>query len=409
MKTYVRLALGFYVLSISLGLVLRVAFLHRFEGLVFGNALHAHSHTLYFGWGGLCLSAAWFAALDRDGKVQRWALGALTAIAISTFTAFLHSGYHLPGIVVSSLALLVWGWLAVLLWRAARTADGAARGFLGVAVVYLALAVASATARAVLLAAKVEDPMWGSLAVFGFVHNFAWFLFLGAVGLLRHRAPALGLSFDDRALRRQLWVIGGFAWLTVPLGVAGAQSGVMGIAARIGAAAVAASMLLWAWQVWRASRQAPVALKWASLWMVLWSVAYAGSSLGGAFGLAPLATAFRHPVIIYLHIFLVGLVTVMLFVLASATTEREPAGTWLHNAGLTVMLAGLTLASARFLISSLPLETITVGLWIAAIGAAVLVLAGVEVLLRHLRPSRSPAQLGAHAPYAGESQGSSLT
>ncbi|NMO23650.1 hypothetical protein, partial [Pyxidicoccus fallax] len=51
-RTFLTLSLAFYVLAIGLGLLLRVSFLQPLPWLHFGHALHAHSHTLYFGWAG---------------------------------------------------------------------------------------------------------------------------------------------------------------------------------------------------------------------------------------------------------------------------------------------------------------------------------------------------------------------
>lgn len=86
MPTFLRLSVGFYVLALALGLVLRVFFVAPFGGLVFQNAVHAHSHTLYFGWGALGILALAFDRLRASGKGVRalqWGIVGLSAATLS--------------------------------------------------------------------------------------------------------------------------------------------------------------------------------------------------------------------------------------------------------------------------------------------------------------------------------------
>jgi len=85
-RTFLSLAL--YVLATSLGLLLRVSFIQPLPWLHFGHALHAHSHTLYFGWAGLGLLTL---AYEQVGATWRWPWGMVACGARS-----LRSGGPLP-------------------------------------------------------------------------------------------------------------------------------------------------------------------------------------------------------------------------------------------------------------------------------------------------------------------------
>ena len=71
-RTFLSLSLALYVLATSLGLLLRVSFIQPLPWLHFGHALHAHSHTLYFGWAGLGLLTL---AYEQVGATGRWPWG----------------------------------------------------------------------------------------------------------------------------------------------------------------------------------------------------------------------------------------------------------------------------------------------------------------------------------------------
>ncbi|HZI14575.1 MAG TPA: hypothetical protein VE153_29680, partial [Myxococcus sp.] len=174
-RTFLVLALGFYVLATGLGLLLRTSFLQPMPWLRFGNALHAHSHTLYFGWAGLGLLALAYEQVGARGRGPGRVLAALAITSALTFVAFLHGGYSAPGIAVSTLALGVWAAAVAVWWKKARGASGLEVSFLRAGMLYVLVALAGAVARVVLLATKWGTPFHAQLSVFVFLHGFAWF------------------------------------------------------------------------------------------------------------------------------------------------------------------------------------------------------------------------------------------
>lgn len=384
---------AFYCLAIALGLALRVFFVRPFALFDFGHAVHAHSHTLYFGWVGLGICALAFA---RIGRESRTLLGALAAVSAATFVAFLEGGYALPGIVVSTCALLVWATAVVAFLRGARGQGGVDVAFLRAGMAYAGLASLGAWARVAILAARVSDPLPGKLAVFAFLHDFAWFFVLAIFGLVAWLAPHLGTRLDERLLRLQLWLTVPFAWLTFPLGVAGGNTGALGAVARTATVALAVPAALGCWNLWTAARTARGGGRAALRWLAFWFAAQAAMELAGALGLADAAVASRHLAILYLHALLVGFVSfgLVLALLVRLGAPLPRLAVALHHGGLLVMAAGLALAGgAAFGLGALA----GAGLWLAAAGGAALLLGALSFATAAVRACLRPRPAAALA------------
>ncbi|MCP3142057.1 hypothetical protein [Pyxidicoccus xibeiensis] len=384
MNRFLRLALGFYLLATALGLLLRVAFVQRVAGLDFSHALHAHSHTLYFGWVGLAVFVLAFERVGARGRAVSAVLWSIAAISLASFLSFLEGGYSRASIIISSVALGVWLAAAALWWRRARGRQGVDVAFLRVGVVYLVLAVAAALARVGLMVAKVGGPQGGRLAVFAFLHCFAGFFLFCLMGLLVAEAPRLGARFDEARLRRQLCVMAPLAWLTFPLGVEGGASGGLGLVARAAALVLLYPGALWAWNLWRAAEGAGRTVRGGLRWLAVWFVLKLGMEGAGALGLAAWAVRARHPTILFLHVVLLGVITggLLLLVLPRLGRSLSPALT-LHHLGLAGMSTGLALTSLAGL--GLP-ALVRPGLLLAAAGGGGIVLACLGFTLGAARP-----------------------
>ncbi|WP_157370694.1 hypothetical protein [Vulgatibacter incomptus] len=402
MPFFLRTSIGFYLLATALGLVLRIFFVAPFGHLVFANALHAHSHTLYFGWGALGIFALAFRRLGAEGRASKAVLGAIAAIAAATFVSFLLSGYSPPSIAISSLSLGVWGWAAATIWRRSRGSTDLDVSFLRAGIVYLVLASLGALTRVALIALQAPT-FYKSLAVFAFLHDFAWFFVLSVVGLLIERARAHGLHLDERLLRWQLRLSVPLAWLTFPLGVAGGANGLLGTIASVAAIALVVPAGLGATALWRAGASAPrgglgAAFRWLAIWLALEAVL----SAAGGLGLAGLAVHSRHLAILYLHVLLLGFVTLGLMVSTlSVLGGPLSAGSWLHNGGLSIMALGLAAAGLpAFGLELAPLVP-RLGLIVAAFGGAVVIAGGIAWSVgawRSAAKGEERASLALHGP-----------
>lgn len=398
MQRFLLASIGFYVIATALGLLLRLSFVMPIGLPSFSNALHAHSHTLYFGWGALGAMALHFAQLEADGREAKSILGVIAGLSAATFVSFLQGGYSLPSIVISALSLLVWIWVAIAGFRYARGRSSLALSYLRVALVYLLLACAGAITRVVFMAVSAPAAH-KSLAVFAFLHNFAWFFVFAILGISIHRAEKLGIRLDERRLRLALRLAAPIAWLAFPLGVMGGSEGVLGMLARGAAAGLVVPMGLWALTLWRlGSIEKPRGMWGAYRWLGFWLGLSALLSLAGGFGLAELAVRSRHLAILYLHVLLAGFVSLGLMVAILSELRAETrVGSLLHNLGLAVMVVGLALAGMPGLGWAFP-SLLPYGLVLAAIGGALLFLAGVIWLWGALSPQHRPLAREALVP-----------
>lgn len=392
-ESFLRIAVAFYLLSTSLGVLLRVFFLAPFSYPVFGNAVHAHSHTLYYGWGALGL----FALVLGRSRADRALLAGITGISAATFVSFVHGGYWVPSIVISALSLLLWPAGATLVFRRLRGESSLSASYLRASMVYILLASVGAALRAVFMATDASA-FAKSLAVFAFLHDFAWFFVFALLGLLLRIAPRLGLRLDERLLRWHFLVTIPLAWLGFPLGVPQGTEGILGAVARLATLALLVPGLLAAVALWKAGeggRDAPrLALRWLAIWLALDVVL---AALGAA-GLAELALRSRHLAVLYLHVRLLGFFSLGLMFCVFARMGQLPRaaftpGLWLHNLGLLVMLAGLALGGLPATGWRLTASLLGAALPVAAAGGVLAAAAGLLWFLQLLlAPRHAPLQ-----------------
>lgn len=368
---------AFYVLATAVGLVLRLGFVLPIEVPSYSNALHAHSHTLFFGWGALGIFALAFHLLGAKGKQHGLVLGSIAAISAASFVSFLQGGYSVPSIVLSTLSLGLWAWVVSVTFRTIRGKSGLDLAFLRTGLVYLVFACVGAVMRVVLIATAASAHA-KSLAVYAFLHAFGWFFVFSVLGLLLRRARAHGVRLDERLFRLQLRLAAPIAWLAFPLGVAGGTRGALGTLACVASALLVVPLGIGAFALYRASRDAQPGLRGSLRWLSFWMSLVAFSSLGGGFGLSELAVSSRHFAILYLHILLAGFVSYgLITVFFSALGARLAWASGLHNGGLLVMVSGLALAGLTVLGYSQSHAVAYTGALFAAIGGALIFAAGV--------------------------------
>lgn len=370
---FARAAAAAYVAATLLGVVMRFELLGARSGIPFDHLLHAHSHTLYFGWAGLGILAAARAGL-RVTKPLRWAGVAVTMAVPFLYFGFLATGYA-PFTIGASTAVMV-GWYVVAgAWcRQLANFDPIAALAFRYGIVYLVASTLGIWALAGIQAtggtALAED-----LAIHAFLLGFGWFVVFMVVGGVMAHQDRLGLAFGERATR---WTLHGWAvaaWAVFPLGVVGgAEMTGLGPLARAAGIALMVPGLAWVVVVWRAAKHGPMQLlhRLSVLWFGLTIAATAAAAVLGSEGLH---MAGRQGVVIFLHALFAGFVTPVLVVLIS---RRLPIGAlWFHHAGLAVMVLGLVIIAAGGSLFGLRLAAAgAVSLWVAGIGWAVPIVRG---------------------------------
>ncbi len=366
-----RRLLGFsvlaYLVSTAIGVVMRFEFVGLETGIPFDHLLHAHSHTLYFGWAGLAILVLATDLLPAQTSMLRWATIGIAVSMPPMFIAFLYLGYHAVTIAISTVVLFLWYITAFEWWRSARKMNGVGIFLLRGAFGYLVASSLGIWVLAFLQASELGTSLSESLAVHAFLSGFGWFMILGVAGLITAQFGNASLRVDEDAVSHAgIWWIG-LAWITFPLGVDGGPE-VFGLGpiSRFAGILLAYPAWLWIRSIWRAAGRSRERWLWraAAGWFALPALGAAAVGLGGS---AVLDVVGRQGVVIYLHALLAGFVTTVIVLLAAGSVPQ--LSLQLHNAALAAMLVGLgLLILGEPSIGSTLAAWSALALWVAGIG-----------------------------------------
>ena len=181
-KKWCRIALFNLLLVSVAGVILRLKIISPIPWLNYKFLLHGHSHFAFAGWVSLFLMAAMVGILPGIAahKYQRLFLFAnLTAYGM--LCSFPFQGYGIVSIIFSTLSVFISWWFALMCWRdfsvyvKSRPAISMAKWALG----FLVLSAAGTFFLAWLMATKVNHPDLYFGAVYFYLHfqYNGWFFF----------------------------------------------------------------------------------------------------------------------------------------------------------------------------------------------------------------------------------------
>ena len=360
-------SLASLALAALTGAFLRFGMAYGFPaGVSFINVRHAHSHLMYFGWVTPALMALVASRLPRREGASgprsfNIVIGLTLVLGLLSYPAFFLWGYgpvqvgqaRLPvAVIFSSLNILAWYAYVALYFRRTR---GLPRDLpmrlWDAALVFLVLASFGAWGRAALVALHVENVFLESAAVHLFLDLFSdgWFLL-----------ALLGLAFAVRPLPGDIspWPLR-LLWVGLPLTfLLGVPVSLVPPALRavsgLGGLLAAAGVLLYLRQL-RHQRRLRRGDGWSPAWALPLALLAVKALMQAGASLTPLALwgerlGLR---VFYLHVFLLGSVTLALFAAAGDV--------W--GEGFASGRRPLSIAILLLLASLLPLT----GLWPSAL------------------------------------------
>jgi hypothetical protein len=181
-QKWCRLAfLNFFLVSAA-GVLLRLKILYSIPWLNFKFLLHAHSHFAFAGWVSLFLMAALVGRLPLVAAVryEKLFLGYLVS-AYGMLLSFPFQGYGPVSIFFSTISVLQSWWFAVKFWRDARQVFAPALSWLLIrwALFFLVISAAGTFSLAWLMANKVNHPdlYFGSIYFYLHFQYNGWFFF----------------------------------------------------------------------------------------------------------------------------------------------------------------------------------------------------------------------------------------
>ena len=253
-RRLIRVAVLAYLGATLLGVVMRFEFVGVRSGIPFDHLLHAHSHTLYFGWMALGLLAAGLPRFGRVTPTLRRTVHALVLLTPVLALGFLALGYHAFTIAVSTAVMLGWYVVIVSWWRQLPLPESVtslayryALGYLGASSLGIwALAGFQATDGSALAQ---------ELAIHAFLMGFGWFVIFAVTGSVLAARTRLELTIDPARFRFLLHGWGATAWATFALGVPGGpEVWGLGPTARLAGFLVLVSGTVFIHQLWTAAK-----------------------------------------------------------------------------------------------------------------------------------------------------------
>lgn len=326
-----KAALGGFIIAGATGNLMRFGMIYGYPlDLQFVNVRHSHSHLMYFGWvtpALMGLIAAWLPRITKRPLSTRfrWVMAATVVVAFLAYLAFIQYGYQvaelsgrrLPlSVMAATLNMFAWYAYAILYYRATRgVTRGRALRFWDAALIFMILASLGAWGVALVSRLGVEDPFWSLAMTHMFLDLFSegWMV-LAILGLAHAYRPPGTLTYVQE--RRTRWgenlIVVGLPLiflLAMPVNLVPAG---LRVIASLGGLLVVAGLLFSIWALWPASDRS---------WMG-WRVALALLALKSLVGLGMVFPAValwaqRNSLrVLYLHLLLLGFVTLGLVVAA---------------------------------------------------------------------------------------------
>ena len=357
MRKLFSLPLVFFVIAAGIGVFLRGHLISPWENVNYRFVLHAHSHLMFLGWvfNVLFLAYVYKHIPKLRRKVFTWLFYVLQVLVIGMMISFPLQGYGVYSIILSTLHTLAAVVFIVCFFRETGHLASASLWFARASLLFFVLSSAGPFSLGYIMATGLGQTQWYYFSVYYYLHfQYNGFFVLGVFSLFFQLIESKGVSPGISAsIRMGRWL----AYSAIPaysLSVLWAKPGnlynIVGAASAI-AQIVALFMFLVILARYRSELVAglrPISRFY--LWLVL--VAFASKLFLQMISAHPyitqLAWEFRPWVIAYLHLVLLGVVTLFLLIW------------YLENGLLNIAMAswGLALFLAGFLGSQICLMLI---------------------------------------------------
>lgn len=326
LRKWSRVSLFNLMLVAFLGVVLRYKIAFSLPFIDQKYLLHSHSHFAFAGWVSQVLMALLVGYLaDKGGhafsKKYNWLLYANLVTAYGMLLSFAIQGYALVSIIFSTLSVFVSYFFAIIYWKDLDALPEAktSHNWFKSAVFFNALSSLGAFALAFMMATKNTHQNWYLVCIYFFLHfQYNGWFFFACMGLLSQQLSSNHVSESKLKMVYKL-----FAWACVPAYFLSALW--LPIPIWIYALVVISVFLqLAGWLIaWRLIKQALPAIGKSvdifpqrlfllcGLALTIKLLLQAGSVIPS---LSQLAFGFRPIVIGYLHLVLLGVIT--LFIIA---------------------------------------------------------------------------------------------
>ena len=327
---WLKIALFNLFIVSAIGVVLRYKIAFSLPYIDQKHLLHGHSHFAFAGWISQAIMILMVAYLAKERgavvlKRYHWLLYGNLLTAYGMLIAFPLEGYGLFSIIFSTLSIFVSYVFAVYYWRDLNKVPkkNPAHSWFKAAVLFNAISSAGAFALAIMMVSRIIHQNWYLAAEYFYLHfQYNGWFFFACMGLITIKLS----SYAPHAVLRRIFILFAGAllpayflstlWMNIPVWIY--------ILVIVAAFAQLAGWLITIGTIRKQSanlaKQFPPIGKWLLLFSAVALTIKLLLQLGSTIpSLSNLAFGFRPIVIGYLHLVLLGVIT--LFLLGSMFSE----------------------------------------------------------------------------------------
>jgi hypothetical protein len=351
-QKWMRIAFISLFIVALLGVTMRYKIAYSLPFIDQKKFLHAHSHFAFVGWVTQALMILLVAYLVKQGgnpflKKYKWILVANLVTAYGMLFSFPFEGYGLYSIIFSTLAIFVSYVFAIMYWRDLNRLPekNISHSWFKAAVLFNAISSIGAFTLAGMMATKTIHQNWYLQAVYFFLHfQYNGWFFFACMGLLADKLLRFGVP--SKNLKTIFWIFAiacipayilSVLWVKIPT-----WSYIIVVAAAIVQVAGWWLMLQNIYKAPAFIKSFSVTVKWlfliAAFALTIKLLLQLGSTIPV---LSHLAYGFRPIVIAYLHLVLLGVIT--LFIIGYVIADNYVVLNKKMYPGIFIFTAGVIL------------------------------------------------------------------
>lgn len=323
LQRYIKLALWNLCIVAAIGFILRYKISYSFPYLDQKHLLHGHSHFAFTGWVTQVLLVLLTDFLSKFSgtdvyKKYKWLLNANLVAAYGMLISFPIQGYGFISISFSTLSIIIFYFFAITYWKDLDRLSNKHISFwwIKASLVFNVLSSAGAFALAYMMANKVVHQNWYLAAVYFFLHfQYNGWFFFACMGLVIPKIFKTPFSKNQKLI---FWLFAGACipayvlsalWLPIPKWT----YTIVVLAAFCQVAGWAMILQHVKKQIQFIKSAIPVTFRWIFILSALALSIKLLLQLGSTIPvLSNLAFGFRPIVIGYLHLILLGVITLFL-------------------------------------------------------------------------------------------------
>lgn len=325
MKKYVYSTFLFFILTALTGIWMRVYQLSPMAWIDYDHILHAHSHVALLGWIFIGVFITFLTLYKKTGA-KKQAFIILLALFISSllmFFAFLYQGYGLYSIALSTIHIFVEYWAGIFIVKHLKKQrmPKSAKCFIIGGVIALFISSIGPYALAIISATGGKNLVWYDMSVYFYLHfQYNGWLTLMLIGLFIAILAERKIAMNESLLRHAFWTYFIAIFPGYLLSALWADLGItVQVIATIGIIGQSIGVVLVILAFKDAFIQARTEFSGLTWWMLLLTFALllikSTMELGMIHpGLAELVNTTRSVIIGYLHLTLLGFISMFILV-----------------------------------------------------------------------------------------------